>query len=134
MIVKCGNTKLWITLRKIRNNFFVAVGLGNCMGFGLLFNKIISDLRTGGYDYPPKSIKYFELIAQCRRHHLLRLLDAQIIASSLAPPWLLFPENVGYNPPLSGSPKCQVGNVIFYTFRKRSGNVPFHRPRCTRGR
>ena len=29
---------------KIRNNFFLAVGLGNCMGIGQLLDKIISDL------------------------------------------------------------------------------------------
>ena len=35
-------------LRQIQNNFFNAVGLGNCMGFGPLFNKIILDLHLCG--------------------------------------------------------------------------------------
>ena len=91
-------------LRKIRNNFFIAVGLGNCMGFGQLFNKIISGsvplhhcrCDCGGIDCRiPRGGS-----SEQSSLYSVFLTEKHSSASLL----LLFPENVGYNPPLFGSP------------------------------
>ena len=49
---------MWITFQKIRNNFFIAVGLGNCMGEGQLFNKIISDFGS-----VPEAFRFTDSVA-----------------------------------------------------------------------
>ena len=122
-----------VILRKIRNNFFIAVGLGNCMGFGQLFNKIISgsvplhhcrcycggiDCRITRGDSRCAILRNYICVPFHHRRCyygsngfiLSRGGSSEqsslysVFQHSSASLLLLFPENVGYNPPLSGNP------------------------------
>ena len=53
-----------------------------------------------------------------------------MFASSLAPPWLLFPKNVGYNPPLFGNPTAQLQRKIISDFISEQGFVLYYTAGC----